>query len=183
MVPDACLLPGQADSRRLLVAWFVKKSFWWMFFGGTAFASLVHFVERVDDEFQVNYWSPDSVGHGVLSAWVFVVLAVLLRLAIVWVALSLAYPLARAYEVGLTARTGWSRQYAMLSDRYKVAKAFRTLRWTHHVRQAALDRVSPGPSWWRRLDRIIDIANVAGVVAFIMVTATIATVDLAELGI
>ena len=72
---DACLLPGRADSRRLLLAWFVKKSFWWMFFGGTAVASVVHFVERVDNEFQVNYRSPESVEHGLLSAWVFVVLA------------------------------------------------------------------------------------------------------------
>ena len=45
---DACLLPGKGDSVRLLLAWFVKKSFWWMFFGGAAFASLVHFVERVE---------------------------------------------------------------------------------------------------------------------------------------
>lgn len=178
---DACLLPGRGDSRRLLIAWYVKKSFWWMFFGGGALASVVHFVERVDDEFQVNYRSPESVQHGLLSAWAFVVLAVLLRFLIVWIALALAFPLARAHERGLTPRTGWSRHYATLSDRWKVAKAFRTLRWTHHVRQAALDRVSPGPSWWRRMDRIIDIANVVGVVAFFVAGSVFTTVSLADL--
>jgi hypothetical protein len=133
-----------------------------MFFGGAALASLVHFVERVENEFQVNYRSPESVEHGLLSAWAFVVLAVLLRIAIAWIAVALAFPLARAHEIGLAPRTGFNRHYATLSDRYKVAKAFRALRWTHNVRQVALDRVSPGPGRWRRLDPIIDVVGNRG---------------------
>ena len=178
---DACLQPGRADSRRLLVAWFVKKSFWWMFFGGTAFASVVHFVEHVENELQVNYRSPESVEHGLLSAWMFVVGAVLLRVAIAWIALALAFPLARAHEVGLAPRSGVNRHYATLSDRYKVAKAFRALRWTHHVRQVALDRVSPGPGWWRRMDPILDVVNVVGVVAFVVTGLTLTTISVADL--
>ena len=178
---EACLQPGRADSRRLLVAWFVKKSFWWSFFGGAALASVVHFVERVENEFQVDYRSPESVEHGLLSAWVFVVAAVLLRVAIGWIAVALAYPLARAHEIGLAPRTGWNRHYATVSDRYKVAKAFRDLRWTHHVRQVALDRVSPGPGWWRRLDPTLDVVNVIGVVAFIITALTLATVSVTDL--
>ena len=178
---DACLLPGRLDSRRLLVLWFVKKSFWWMFFGGAALASVVHFVERVENDFQVNYRSPESVEHGLLSAWAFVVLAVLLRIAVAWIALALAFPLARAHETDLAPRTGWNRHYATLSDRYKVAKAFRALRWTHHVRQVALDRVSPGPGWWRRLDPILDVANVVGVAALILTGLTLTTVSVADL--
>lgn len=179
---DACLLSGTGDSTRLLLAWFVKKSFWWMFFGGAAFASLVHFVERTDNEFNVSYSSPESVERGLLSAWAPVVLAVLLRLVMGWIGVALAYPLARAHDHGLPARTGWNRQYATLSDRYKVAKAFRNLRWTHYVRQVALDRVAPGrSSWWRRWDPIIDVLNVIGVVAFVIATSTIATIDATEL--
>ncbi len=178
---DACLQAGVEDSRRLLVVWFVKKSFWWMFFGGAAMASVVHFVERVEDEFQVNYRSPESVEHGLLSAWVFVVLAVLLRIAIGWIAIALAYPLARAHEIGLAPRTGFNRHYATLSDRYKVARALRALRWTHNVRQVALARVSPGPGWWRRLDPIIDVVNLVGVVAFIATGLTLTTVSVVDL--
>ena len=178
---EACLQPGRGDSARLLITWFAKKSFWWMFFGGAALASVVHFIERVDNEFQVNYQSPESVEHGLLSAWAFVVLAVIIRLLIGWVAVTLAYPLARRHEFDLPLRTGWNRHYATLSDRYKVAKAFRALRWTHNVRQVALDRVSPGPGWWRRWDPILDVVNVAGVIAFLVVNATIATVNVADL--
>lgn len=178
---DACLRAGRVDSRNLLIAWFVKKSFWWMFFGGTALASLVHFVEHVDNEFQVDYRSPESVERGLLSAWGFVVLAVLFRVAVAWVAVALAYPLARRHEIGLAPRTGWNRHYATLSDRYKVAKAYRALRWTHHVRQVALDRVSPGPGWWRRWDTIIDVVNTLGVVAFVASGLFLTTVSVNDL--
>ena len=178
---EACLLAGRGDSRRLLVTWFVKKSFWWMLFGGAALASVVHFVEHVENELQVNYRSPESVEHGLLSAWVLVVLAVLLRVAIAWIAVALAYPLARAHETGLAPRTGVNRHYATLSDRYKVAKAYRSLRWTHHVRQVALDRVSPGPGWWRRWDPILDVVNVVAVVVFFGVGLFLTTVSVTDL--
>lgn len=178
VTPSAALLPGTRDSRRLLVTWFVKKSFWWMVFGGSAVASIVHAVERVDDELEVRLSSPDSVMSGLLSAYSLVVLALLIRVIIGWVALALAYPLARAYEDHLDARTGWTRYWGTFSDRYKVAKAFRLLRWTHHVRQAALDRVAPGPSWWRRADPIIDIATVVAIIGFFATGIVLAVIEI-----
>lgn len=175
--PNACLRPGRGDARRLLITWFVKKSFWWMFFGGSAFASVVHAIERVDDDLEVRLTSPDSVRSGLLSAYALVVLAILIRLAIGWIALSLAYPLARAHDAVLEPRTGWNRHWGTFSDRYKVAKAYRLLRWTHHVRQVALDRVAPGRSWWRRVDPILDVATVVGVIAFFVTTVALATIQ------
>ena len=130
-----------------------------MLFGGSALAAVVHAIERTDNELEVSLTSPDSVLSGLLSAFALVVLALLLRLVIGWVALGLAYPLARAHDAVLEPRTGWNRHWGTFSDRYKVAKAYRLLRWTHHVRQVALDRVAPGPSWWRRIDPILDVVN------------------------
>ena len=176
--PVACLGPERSDARRLLVVWFVKKSFYWMFFGGAAFASVVHAVERVDNDLQVRISSPDSVTSGLFSAAGFVVLALIVRLAIGWVALALAYPLARSHDAALEPRTGWNRHWGTFSDRYKVAKAFRLLRWTHHVRQVALDRVAPGPSWWRRVDPILDVVNVLAMVGFLVTTYVIALIHL-----
>ena len=176
--PAACLGPGRNDARRLLIVWFVKKSFYWMFFGGSAFASVVHAVERVDNDLQVRLTSPDSVTSSLFSAAAFVVLALIIRLAIGWVALGLAYPLARSHDAALEPRTGRNRHWATFSDRYKVAKAFRLLRWTHHVRQVALDRIAPGPSWWRRVDPILDVLNVVAVVGFLVTTYVIAMIHL-----
>ncbi len=175
--PVACLGPDRTDARRLLIAWFVKKSFWWMFFGGAAFAAIVHAIERVDNEYQVRLSSPDSVFSGLLSAFALVVVALLTRLAIGWVALALAFPLARAHDAAFEPRTGWNRRWGTFSDRYKVAKANRLLRWTHHVRQVALDRVAPGPSWWRRADPILDGVNVVAVIGFFVTTFTIAAIQ------
>ena len=175
--PVACIQPGRKDARRLLVVWFVKKSFWWMFFGGSALATIVHAIERKDNELQVRLSSPDSVLSGLLSAFALVVLALLVRLMIGWVALGLAYPLARAHDAALEPRTGWNRHWGTISDRYKVAKAYRLLRWTHHVRQVALDRVAPKRSWWRRLDPILDVVNVLAVIAFFVTTMVVAIIQ------
>ena len=177
--PNVCLRPGRQDARRLLIVWFVKKSFWWMFFGGSAFAAIVHAVERVDNDLQVRLSSPDTVKSGLLSAYALVVLAILVRLVIGWVALGLAYPLARSHDAVLEPRTGWNRHYGTFSDRYKVAKAYRLFRWTHHVRQVALDRVAPGPSWWRRLDPILDVVNVLAVIGFFVTTIVISVIQVA----
>ena len=179
--PAMCVAPGRDDSRRLLIAWFVKKSFPWMLFGGAALASVVHAIERVDNEYEVKLSSPGSVIGGLLSAYAVVVVAMLLRIVIGFVALGLAFPFARAHDADLEPRTGRNRHWGTMSDRYKVAKAFRDLRWTHHVRQVALDRVSPGPGWWRRLDPTLDVVNVIGVVAFIITALTLATVSVTDL--
>ena len=175
--PAACLAPGRSDARRLLVVWLVKKSFWWMFFGGSALAAIVHAIERTDNELQVRLSSPDTVLSGLFSAFALVVLALLVRLTIGWIALGLAYPLARAYDAELEPRTGRNRHWGTFSDRYKVAKAYRLLRWTHHVRQVALDRVAPGPSWWRRVDPVLDVTNVLAVIGFFLTTMVIAVIQ------
>jgi hypothetical protein len=175
--PDDCLGPGRGDSRRLLITWFVKKSFWWMTFGGLSIGWVVHAIERNDDQFEVQLSSPDSVISGLLSAYFLVVIALLVRVVIGWVALALAYPLARSHEGPLEPRTGKTRHWGTISDRYKVAKAYRLLRWTHHVRQAALDRIAPGPSWWRRMDPIIDRANVLAVVGFFVTSVVVTTIQ------
>ena len=176
--PAACVGPGRADSRRLLIVWFVKKSFPWMLFGGAALASVVHAIERVDNDFEVKLSSPDSVLGGLLSAYAIVVLAMLLRVVIGFVALGLAFPFARAHDADLEPRTGRNRHWGAMSDRYKVAKAYRLLRWTHHVRQVALDRVAPGPSWWRRIDPVIDVVNVVAVIVFLMTSFAIAAIQI-----
>ncbi len=176
--PGVCIGPGRKDARRLLVTWFAKKSFMWMLFGGSALAAVVHAIERTDNELQVSLTSPDSVLSGLLSAFALVVLALLLRLVIGWVALGFAYPLARAHDAVLEPRTGWNRHWGTFSDRYKVAKAYRLLRWTHHVRHVALDRVAPGPSWWRRIDPILDVVNVVAVIGFLVVTFVVTSIQL-----
>ena len=51
-----------------------------------------------------------------------------------------------------------------------IARAFRSLRWSHHVRQAALDRLGPTGDRMRPLDQLLDLVNVASwVLAVILV--------------
>jgi hypothetical protein len=37
---------------------------------------------------------------------------------------------------------------------------FRSLRWTHHVRQVALQRLEPSGRWVSRVDPVMDLANI-----------------------
>ena len=73
----------------------------------------------------------------------------------------LALPLARAYEVGLAPRTNFGSGIGHLLDRLNLARGYRALRWTHHVRQLALERLGDTGRKLARLDPIMDVANIA----------------------
>lgn len=164
--PAAALVPGTADSSRLMAAWFVRKSFYWMFFGGYAIGSLVAYRHHEDGEIDIDWASPDSVGQAILSPWSAFVLALIVRFVNSWVALALAMPLALAHEPNLSPRTNVGSGIGRFFDRLHVARAFRSLRWTHHVRQVALERLGRTGERLRKLDPILDLVNVAsGVIA------------------
>ncbi len=46
-------------------------------------------------------------------------------------------------------------------DRLNLARGYRALRWTHHVRQLALARLGPTGQRLARLDPIMDITNIS----------------------
>ena len=55
-------------------------------------------------------------------------------------------------------------------DRMHVARAYRSLRWTHHVRREAIGRLGPNAS--RRVAKIdpsMDIANISTAVLAVIV--------------
>lgn len=165
--PAAALLPGSGDSLRLMVTWFVRKSFYWLFFLGWAVGSLVAYWSGDDVEFDVNLTSPDSVREGLLSPWAALLLALIIRFVNGWVALGLAFPLAVGHEPGLSDRTNFGSGVGKFFDRLHVARAFRALRWTHHVRQIALKRLGRTGRRLGTLDPVIDVLNiVSGAFAF-----------------
>lgn len=168
--PAAALLPGTGDSRRLMVTWFIRKSFYWLFFVGWMSGSLAALWSRSNVEFDVDFTSPDSVREGLLSPWAALLLAVIIRFVNNWVALALAFPLARGHEVGLSERTNFASGIGKFFDRIHVARAFRSLRWTHHVRQVALGRLGSTGRRLAKLDPLLDIVNIAsGVIGFFVI--------------
>jgi hypothetical protein len=150
-----------------MISWFVRKSFYWLVFLGWGVGSLVAYWTSGSTQPDVDLTSPDSVREGLFSPWVALVLALITRFVNNWVALGLAYPLAVAHEPGLTERTNVGSGIGRFFDRLHVARAFRSLRWTHDVRQVGLRRLGTTGERLRKLDPILDLVNIfSAVIAF-----------------
>jgi hypothetical protein len=169
IVPEAAMRPGRGDARALMTLWFLRKSTYWLFWLGAIAAVLVHRADRISS----GSSSPQDLWDELHSPLAGIALAVLLRLFTAGAGLLVTYPLARDYEIGLEPRTNFGKSIGIALDRYKVMRAFRALRWTHHVRQIALRNLGPAGPRVARLDPIMDVANIT--LPFVAIAAFIAT--------
>lgn len=168
--PAAALIPGRGDSRRLMAVWFVRKSFYWMFFVAWSCASWIAYRNGDAIDTELDLTSLQSSGEGLGTPGRALLVAIGIRFVNNWIALALAYPLAVAHEPSLSPRENFGSGIGKFFDRLHVARAFRALRWTHHVRRIALDRLGSSGRKLGRLDPILDVVNVAsGVGAFVLV--------------
>ncbi len=160
--PEQALKPGRADARNLLIVWYIRKSFYFWLFLGLIGAQATRGTTDVD----IDWTEPDKLLGEFLSPLAGMILAVVVRLGSTWAALALAYPLARRHDALLEPRTGFMSGIGRWFDRLHVAKAYRSLRWTHHVRQEALHRFGTAGQRVSKLDPIMDIVNISMVVLF-----------------
>lgn len=167
-LPEGALLPGTGDARVLLTLWYVRKSSYWiMGLGFAAAAAASESVTLSAGSDPNEYWAEL---HTPLAG---VVLAILLRVSTSAAGFLVTFPLARDYEIGLSPRTNFGHALGVWLDRFKVMRAYRALRWTHHVREVALQRLGPTGSRVGRLDPILDVTNVvAWILAVIAVLAS-----------
>ena len=173
--PEVAVLPGTADATRLLTTWFIRKSFYWIFFVGFTYGSVAAMVRHETAEVDIDWMSPDSVGESLLSPWAGLIFAVILRFVIGWIALLLAIPFALAHDTDLEPRTNFGSGIGRFFDRMHIARAYRSLRWTHHVRQVALRRLGPSGERIARLDPFLDLVNIAsGVLSIPIITVAAA---------
>lgn len=155
--PEHAVRSGRADARNLLAVWFVRKSF----YGLIAIGLLGAVISRRVEDVGVDVTSWESLTSEIASPMVGLALGLLARLGSGFIALWLAFPLARSYEVGLSPRAGLGSGIGQWLDRLQLARAFRALRWTHHVRQIALERLGPSGRWVSQVDPVMDIANIS----------------------
>ena len=167
--PAAALMPGHRDSRRLLTVWFIRKSFYWMFFLGWAVASLITYLEGNTVTGELNLSSPQSARDGLGAPGLALIIAIGIRWVNNWIAVALAYPLAVAHEPNLSPRDGFGSGIGKFLDRLQIARAFRALRWSHHVRQIALKRLGSTGRALGRLDPILDIVNIVVAIGGLLV--------------
>lgn len=161
--PAVAIAPGTSDAKRLLAIWFVRKSFYWLFFLAFAIGLTVSVVRHIDTEVDVT--DPGSL----TGPWALLLVALAVRFVSGWIALALALPLVFAHEPNLSPREDFGSSIGLFFDRLHVATAFRELRWTHHVRQVAQHRRGETGRRLGKLDPILDIVNISmGVAAFVV---------------
>ncbi len=152
--PELALQPGTADARNLLIVWYLRKSV----YGLVALGIIGGTVTQTN--LDVNWKSGAELGSELSSPLAPIVIGLMLRVVSGFVALLLALPLASAYEVGLSPRTNFGSGIGRVLDRLNLARGYRALRWTHHVRQLALQRLGDTGRKLARLDPIMDITNI-----------------------
>jgi phosphatidylserine synthase len=167
--PEAALRPGTRDPAALLALWFLRKSVYWMVGVGLIVAGVV----TRSSEITVGVNSTGEAWSGLFSPLAGVVLALLIRLGTSQTALVLAWGLARSHYSELEPRTGFGSGIGTFLDRLMVARAFRSLRWTHHVRQLAVRRLGRTGTRLARLDPVLDVANVALLTVAVVVLSLI----------
>jgi hypothetical protein len=153
--PELALQPGTSDPRNLLIVWYLRKSV----YGLVALGLIGGTVTRTN--LDVNWKSAIELESQLSSPLAPIVIGLMLRVVSGFVALLLALPLASAYEVGLSPRTNLGSGIGRVLDRLNIARGYRALRWTHHVRQVALARLGDTGRRLARLDPIMDITNIA----------------------
>jgi hypothetical protein len=167
--PEDALRSGRRDPLALLVVWFVRKSFYWVLWVGITVGAV---TTRTSD-IGIDLGSPSDAWTELLSPYAGVAVALILRLGSSFVALGLAYPLARRHYGGLEPQCGVGSGIGRRLDRLQVARAYRSLRWTHHVRKAAIDRLGRTGARLRRLDPMLDVANIGLFVAACVVLSLV----------
>ena len=84
--PEVAVLTGTGDARRLLGIWFVRKSFYWIFFVGFTYGTVAAVIRHETAEVDVDWMSPNSVGESLLTPWAGLIFALILRFVVGWIA-------------------------------------------------------------------------------------------------
>lgn len=138
-----------------------------------ALGFVIAFVASRDGTVDARVDSVEDWEAGLLSPAAGIILALTARVLSNLAALALAYPLTRDQEVGLEPRSRLGRVFGVWSDRLNLAAAYRSLRWTWHVRRAAMSRLG-GRAY--RLDPMLSAINTAMVILAVVVLFGVAAI-------
>ncbi len=163
--PGSALLPGRADSTTVLLLWASRRAFWPLLLFGVAAA--VAFGD-LEEGSALELTTPGELLRALLSPLAGVAVAVLLRIAVAWLALLAAWPLSR--WIRPEGPRPWRQVYRDWIDRWRLAQAYRSLRWTWGVREEATARLG---LLGRRLALAGPLATAATIIAAMAVVAVI----------
>jgi hypothetical protein len=163
------LRPGKADAVVVLVLWAARQGSLPLFLAGIIFALLAGGLGAEDVG---NLANPADLLRGLLSPLAGIAAAVLIRAAVSVLALLSAWSLGAPDRPSASPRTAVGRWHGLI-DRWRVAQAIRSLRWTWEVRDAAVARAGPAGSRLALASPISAALSVVLVVLLIVVAGSV----------
>ena len=168
--PALAVAEGRFDPVALLSLWLARRTFWPLLAGGMAVAIGVAGGEEQE------LGSLGDAARALASPLAGLILAFALRVIVGWLALALAWPLTGWVGAGgedgelrgLARRHSWS-------DRLQLTRAYRSLRWTHPVREVAVDRLGVVGRRFELADRVLSwmlVGSLAALTAAVVLSGT-----------
>ncbi len=163
------LQEGSKDARYLLILWFFRRLFWPLILLGV----IGYLLNEDLGNNELDFTNIESVAAKLLSPLVGLGVALFVKFAAGYIAIIIAYPLLQERRKVLKdEKYGWFLSRWL--DRYRILKGFSEIRWSHHVRQEAINRVKDDVIKWDKLDKYFDILTILLVVILVAVTFTLA---------
>jgi len=134
------------DATIVLLLWCIRKSFFPLLWLGLSFATIYFAIARRDllelEEQAASLSSPGEYLGALLSPLALVAIALIVRISVGILALAAAYPLSRSTTPRDHQDVRRMTQHIRVwRDRLYLSRAFRSLRWTWIVRNAAVQRL------------------------------------------
>lgn len=164
--PESALRPGRADAIVVLSLWLARRLFLPLLLIGLIFG-LITGQLRTDESVIATWDSADDLVRALLTPLAGIALAILIRVGLA--ALAAAWPLSR-WDRAQTAGTRGSF-YRTAIDRWRLAQAYRSLRWTWGVRESAIRRAG---TTGRRLGLAVPVTTALSILLVIAFAVVIA---------
>lgn len=165
--PAILFRPGNVDPLGVLGLWYVRKLFVPTLWVGL----LIAIVADPDNSATITLETPEDTWNALLSPLAGIVIAIALRVGANLGALLFALPASAVFGARVDSNKSLGRRLGKLNDRFYVAGALRSLRWTDEARGYAAERLGPRGNLVALLDRAFVVANV--VLPFLVIIVSV----------
>lgn len=167
--PAILFRPGDVDPLGVLGLWYVCKLFVPTLWVGL----IIAIVADPNNSASITLETPEDTWNALLSPLAGIVIAIALRVGANLGALAFALPASAVFGARVDSKRSIGRRLGQLNDRFYIAGALRSLRWTDEARAYAVSSMGARGAVFPHVDRAFVVANVVLPVATIVVSVVV----------
>jgi len=165
---------SDVDATVILILWCIRKAFFPLLWLGMTLATIYFAIARRDllelENQASSLGSPGEFVGALLSPLALVAIALIMRIAVGFLALAAAYPLSRSTKPHDHQDVRMMTQHIRVwRDRLYLSRAYRSLRWTWIVRNAAIQRLGRRGARLAMCNPVLRWAGIALFILFVVV--------------